>query len=83
MYDTAQLSGMHGMFAGFFQAVALAGTAGIGAAEVTRPLVRWLTAAGDALAPPLRLFDDQLRAGHAESSLSRAVESLRAAADRR
>ncbi|MEU2448745.1 NAD(P)-binding domain-containing protein [Streptomyces sp. NPDC012765] len=126
VYDTALLSGMYGMFAGFFQAVALAGTSGIGAAELTRPLVRWLTAAADALpafaeeidageygtttsnleinavglrniltateaqglptdllAPLLRLFDDQLRAGHAESSLSRAVESLRAAADRR
>ncbi|MFD7914443.1 NAD(P)-dependent oxidoreductase [Streptomyces sp. NPDC059752] len=121
VYDTALLSGMYGMFAGFFQAVALAGTEGIGAAELTRPLVRWLTAAADALpgfaeeieakdyttttsnleinavglrnilstteaqglptdllAPLLRLFDDQIRAGHAASSLSRAVESLRA-----
>ncbi|MFD4130778.1 NAD(P)-dependent oxidoreductase [Streptomyces goshikiensis] len=125
VYDTALLSGMYGMFAGFFQAVALAGTAGIGAAELTRPLVRWLTAAADALpafareidareygtttsnleinavglrnilaateaqglptdllAPLLRLFDDQVRAGHAASSLSRAVESLRADAGR-
>lgn len=121
VYDTALLSGMYGMFAGFFQAVALAGTEGIGAAELARPLVRWLTAAADALpgfaeeidakqyttttsnleinavglrnilstteaqglptdllAPLLRLFDDQIRAGHAASSLSRAVESLRA-----
>ncbi|MFF3085403.1 NAD(P)-dependent oxidoreductase [Streptomyces nojiriensis] len=121
VYDTALLSGMYGMFAGFFQAVALAGTEGIGAAELTRPLARWLTAAADALpgfaqeidakdyatttsnleinavglrnilsateaqglptdllAPLLRLFDDQIRAGHAASSLSRAVESLRA-----
>ncbi|WP_371594215.1 NAD(P)-dependent oxidoreductase [Streptomyces virginiae] len=121
VYDTALLSGMYGMFAGFFQAVAFAGTEGIGAAELTRPLVRWLTAAADALlafaeeidakdyttttsnleinavglrnilaateaqglrtdllAPLLRLFEDQIRAGHAASSLARAVESLRA-----
>ncbi|WP_405786723.1 NAD(P)-binding domain-containing protein [Streptomyces sp. NBC_00029] len=121
VYDTALLSGMYGMFAGFFQAVALADTEGIGAAELTRPLVRWLTAAADALpafaeeidakdyatttsnleinavglrnilstteaqglptdllAPLQRLFDDQVRAGHAASSLSRAVESLHA-----
>ncbi|MFI7357848.1 hypothetical protein ACIBTP_28490 [Streptomyces avidinii] len=36
----------------------------------------------DLLAPLLRLFDDQLRTGHAGSSLSRAVKSLRSDADR-
>ncbi|MEE1751915.1 NAD(P)-dependent oxidoreductase [Streptomyces sp. SP18CS02] len=121
VYDTALLSGMYGMFAGFFQAVALAGTEGIEAAAVTSPLVRWLTAAADALpafaeeidrgeyttatsnleinavglrnilattqeqglstdllAPLQRLFDDQVDSGHASSSLSRTIESLRA-----
>ncbi|MFF4324143.1 NAD(P)-dependent oxidoreductase [Streptomyces sp. NPDC001568] len=121
VYDTALLSGMYGMFSGFFQAVALAGTEGIGAAAVTSQLVRWLTAAAEALpafaeeidrgdydtttsnleinavglrnilttteaqglstdllAPLQRLFDDQVDAGHAASSLSRTIESLRA-----
>ncbi|OKI62065.1 NAD(P)-dependent oxidoreductase [Streptomyces sp. MJM1172] len=59
VYDTALLSGMYGMFAGFFQAVALAGTAGIGAAELTGPLVRWLTAAADALPAFAREVDDR------------------------
>ncbi|WP_329390316.1 NAD(P)-binding domain-containing protein [Streptomyces sp. NBC_01351] len=49
VYDTAVLSGMYGMFAGFFQAVALGATEGIPAAAVTAPLVRWLTAAAEAL----------------------------------
>ncbi|MFH8892835.1 NAD(P)-dependent oxidoreductase [Streptomyces sp. NPDC017949] len=121
VYDTALLSGMYGMFSGFFQAVALAGTEGIEAAAVTSQLVRWLTAAAEALpafaeeidrgeydtttsnleinavglrnilatteaqglstdllAPLQRLFDDQVDSGHAASSLSRAIESLRA-----
>ncbi|MEU8779338.1 NAD(P)-binding domain-containing protein [Streptomyces sp. NPDC048606] len=122
VYDTAVLSGMYGLFAGFFQAVALAGTEGIAASAVTPLLVRWLTSAAqalpefageidrgeyatttstleinqmglrdilatteaqglstDLLSPLLRLFDDQVAAGHASSSLSRAVESLRGA----
>ncbi|MEV6399774.1 NAD(P)-binding domain-containing protein [Streptomyces sp. NPDC051907] len=121
VYDTALLSGMYGMFAGFFQAVALAGTEGIEAGAVTSKLVRWLTGAVEALpgfaeeidrgeyatttsnleinavglrnilatteaqglstdllAPLQRLFDDQIDAGHASSSLSRTIESLRA-----
>ncbi|MFJ3160454.1 NAD(P)-dependent oxidoreductase [Streptomyces kanasensis] len=120
VHDTALLSGMYGMFAGFFQAVALADAEGIGAPAVTSALVRWLGAAADALpqfaqeidrrayatttsnlrmnavglrdilaatearglptdllAPLLRLFEEQVAAGHAEASLSRTVESLR------
>ncbi|MFD3519861.1 NAD(P)-dependent oxidoreductase [Streptomyces sp. NPDC058653] len=120
VYDTAVLSGMYGLFAGFFQAVALAGTEGITAAALTPQLVRWLAGAAEALpgfadeidrgeyatttstleinqvglrnilatteaqglptdllSPLLRLFDDQVNAGHASASLSRAVESLR------
>ncbi|MGA4843433.1 NAD(P)-dependent oxidoreductase [Streptomyces sp. G45] len=49
VYDVALLSGMYGMFAGFFQAVAVGGSAGIGAARVTDLLVRWLREALDAL----------------------------------
>ncbi|QKW51001.1 NAD(P)-dependent oxidoreductase [Streptomyces buecherae] len=48
-YDTAILSGMYGMFAGFFHAVALAETYGITAADLTDPLVRWLRDAAAAL----------------------------------
>ncbi|MFI5529157.1 NAD(P)-dependent oxidoreductase [Kitasatospora sp. NPDC051853] len=44
LQDIALLSGMYGMFAGHFQAVALGWTAGLSAVEVTAQLVRWLTA---------------------------------------
>ncbi|GAB2584254.1 NAD(P)-binding domain-containing protein [Streptomyces capparidis] len=49
VYDVAVLSGMYGMFAGFFQAVALADSAGIDAVRITEPLVRWLREAAAAL----------------------------------
>ncbi|GHC51016.1 NAD(P)-dependent oxidoreductase [Streptomyces flavofungini] len=49
VYDVAVLSGMYGMFAGFFQTVAVGGSAGIEAAKVTELLVRWLTEAIAAL----------------------------------
>ncbi|MBB5934307.1 NAD(P)-dependent oxidoreductase [Streptomyces zagrosensis] len=49
VYDTAVLSGMYGMFAGFFHAVALGGANGIKAADITAPLVRWLHEAAAAL----------------------------------
>ncbi|MFJ8584805.1 NAD(P)-dependent oxidoreductase [Streptomyces sp. NPDC093595] len=122
VYDVALLGGMYGMFAGFFHAVALAGSAGIKAGELTELLLRWLTgvagalpgfareidsgdyatetsnlainAAGlanilsasraqgvspDLLAPLHALFQQQIDQGHAAASLSRAIESLRAA----
>ncbi|TDC13260.1 NAD(P)-dependent oxidoreductase [Streptomyces sp. 8K308] len=43
--DMAVLSAMYGMFGGFFHGVALARTAGLGAAEIAEPMTRWLTAA--------------------------------------
>lgn len=49
VHDVALLSGMYGMFAGFFQAVAVGGSAGIGAAQVTELLIRWLKEAIGAL----------------------------------
>ncbi|MFI6284026.1 NAD(P)-dependent oxidoreductase [Streptomyces sp. NPDC051018] len=49
VYDMAILSGMYGMFSGFFQAVALAGTEQIKAADLTVHLVAWLKAVADAL----------------------------------
>ncbi|MVO88407.1 NAD(P)-dependent oxidoreductase [Streptomyces sp. p1417] len=49
VHDVALLSGMYGMFAGFFQTVAVSGSAGIGAARVTELLVRWLQEAIAAL----------------------------------
>ncbi|MER6912448.1 NAD(P)-binding domain-containing protein [Streptomyces sp. NPDC000594] len=49
VHDVAVLSGMYGMFAGFFQAVALARSASILAADLTEHLVTWLKAAADAL----------------------------------
>ncbi|WP_433324543.1 NAD(P)-dependent oxidoreductase [Spirillospora sp. CA-294931] len=49
VYDLALLSGMYGMFAGFFQAVALGSAAGVPAVEITGLLVRWLTAVTPAL----------------------------------
>ncbi len=49
VHDMAVLSGMYGMFAGFFHGVALAGTEGIKAADITRHMVRWLTEAAAAL----------------------------------
>ncbi|WP_172383539.1 NAD(P)-dependent oxidoreductase [Streptomyces sp. MNP-20] len=49
VHDVALLSGMYGMFAGFFQTVAVGRSAGIGAAEVTELLVRWLKEALGAL----------------------------------
>ncbi|MGW0552216.1 NAD(P)-dependent oxidoreductase [Streptomyces altiplanensis] len=49
VYDVALLSGMYGMFAGFFQSVALGDSAQIKAAEITALLVPWLNAAAAAL----------------------------------
>ncbi|QIB47206.1 NAD(P)-dependent oxidoreductase [Streptomyces aureoverticillatus] len=49
VYDVALLSGMYGMFAGFFQTVAVGGSAGIDAVPVTALLVRWLKEAIAAL----------------------------------
>ncbi|GLF94875.1 NAD(P)-dependent oxidoreductase [Streptomyces yaizuensis] len=49
VHDVAVLSGMYGMFAGFFQAMALARSAAIPAADLTEHLVTWLKAAADAL----------------------------------
>lgn len=49
VHDVALLSGMYGMFAGFFQTVAVAGAAGIEAGKVTELLVRWLKEAIAAL----------------------------------
>ncbi|MFD9904489.1 NAD(P)-dependent oxidoreductase [Streptomyces sp. NPDC059063] len=49
VYDVALLSGMYGMFAGFFQTVAVGGSAGIDAVKVTELLVRWLKEALGAL----------------------------------
>jgi hypothetical protein len=49
VYDVALLSGMYGMFAGFFQSVALGDSAQIKATEITDLLVPWLKAAADAL----------------------------------
>ncbi|MFI9580933.1 NAD(P)-dependent oxidoreductase [Streptomyces sp. NPDC052236] len=49
VYDVALLSGMYGMFAGFFQAVALGDSAHIKATEITTLLVPWLNAAAAAL----------------------------------
>lgn len=49
LYDIALLSGMYGMFAGFFQSVAVADSAQIKAADITGLLVRWLNAATAAL----------------------------------
>ncbi|MET9515162.1 NAD(P)-binding domain-containing protein [Streptomyces sp. NPDC002994] len=49
VYDIALLSGMYGMFGGFFQSVALGDSAQIKAAEITDLLVPWLKAAADAL----------------------------------
>ncbi|MFD3513750.1 NAD(P)-dependent oxidoreductase [Streptomyces sp. NPDC058657] len=49
VHDLALLSGMYGMFAGFFQAVALAETAGIKAEDITGHLIRWLGSAAAAL----------------------------------
>ncbi|TDC78919.1 NAD(P)-dependent oxidoreductase [Streptomyces hainanensis] len=43
--DMAVLSAMYGLFGGFFHSLALARTAGITAADITVPLVRWLTSA--------------------------------------
>ncbi|WP_156727303.1 NAD(P)-dependent oxidoreductase [Streptomyces apocyni] len=49
LYDVSLLSGMYGMFAGFFQALALADSAGIAATELTGLLVPWLNGAAAAL----------------------------------
>ncbi|MCI3223293.1 NAD(P)-dependent oxidoreductase [Streptomyces sp. NP-1717] len=49
LYDISLLSGMYGMFAGFFQSVAVADSARIKAADITGLLVPWLNAAAAAL----------------------------------
>lgn len=49
LYDVALLSGMYGMFAGFFQSVAVADSARIKATDITALLVPWLNGAAAAL----------------------------------
>lgn len=49
LYDISLLSGMYGMFAGFFQSVAVADSAQIKATDITSLLVPWLNAAAAAL----------------------------------
>ncbi|MFC8826314.1 NAD(P)-dependent oxidoreductase [Streptomyces sp. NPDC057137] len=49
LYDIALLSGMYGMFAGFFQSVAIADSAQVKATDITGLLVPWLNAAAAAL----------------------------------
>ncbi|MEV4996916.1 NAD(P)-dependent oxidoreductase [Streptomyces niveus] len=49
LYDVALLSGMYGMFAGFFQSVAVADSAQIKATDITALLVPWLNGAAAAL----------------------------------
>ncbi|MFE3252088.1 NAD(P)-dependent oxidoreductase [Streptomyces sp. NPDC059209] len=49
LYDISLLSGMYGMFAGFFQSVAVADSARIKATDITGLLVPWLNAAAAAL----------------------------------
>ncbi|MET4927370.1 NAD(P)-binding domain-containing protein [Streptomyces sp. PSRA5] len=49
VYDVALLSGMYGMFAGFFQSVAVADSAQLKATDITSLLVPWLNAAAAAL----------------------------------
>ncbi|MEU5170020.1 MULTISPECIES: NAD(P)-dependent oxidoreductase [Streptomyces] len=49
LHDVALLSGMYGMFAGFFQALAIGDSAGIRPTELTTLLVRWLHEAAAAL----------------------------------
>ncbi|MCZ0738105.1 NAD(P)-dependent oxidoreductase [Phreatobacter sp. AB_2022a] len=44
LHDLALLSGMYGLFAGFFQATALVDSEGIGAGEFLKLLVPWMTA---------------------------------------
>ncbi|RKS08081.1 3-hydroxyisobutyrate dehydrogenase-like beta-hydroxyacid dehydrogenase [Nocardiopsis sp. Huas11] len=48
-YDVAVLAGMYGMFAGFFQSLALAEASGITGAEITELLVPWLAGAAAVL----------------------------------
>ncbi|MGP4114895.1 NAD(P)-dependent oxidoreductase [Streptomyces sp. 4N509B] len=57
--DMAVLSAMYGMFAGFFHGVALARTEGVPAAEIARPMVRWLVEA----ARTLPSFAEEIDAG--------------------
>ncbi|MEV0774445.1 NAD(P)-dependent oxidoreductase [Streptomyces sp. NPDC050433] len=49
LHDIALLSGMYGMFAGFFQSVAIADSARIKATDITSLLVPWLNGAAAAL----------------------------------
>jgi 3-hydroxyisobutyrate dehydrogenase-like beta-hydroxyacid dehydrogenase len=76
VHDVALLSGMYGMFAGFFQAVALARSAGIPAAALTEHLVTWLKAAADAL-PPFAEEIDAGEYGTRTSSLAMNATGLR------
>ncbi|MGX2997397.1 NAD(P)-dependent oxidoreductase [Streptomyces sp. JNUCC 64] len=76
VHDVALLSGMYGMFSGFFQAVALGRSAGIGAADLTGHLVTWLKAAADAL-PAFAGEIDKGEYGTDTSSLAMNAAGLR------
>ncbi|MER5768119.1 hypothetical protein [Streptomyces sp. NPDC001985] len=68
VYGIAVLSGTHGMFSGFLQAVALARSEGITAAEVTARPVPWLKAAAGALRPGARAGEPGVRVGTAQET---------------
>ncbi|MFD5557123.1 NAD(P)-dependent oxidoreductase [Streptomyces sp. NPDC127068] len=76
VHDVALLSGMYGMFAGFFQAVALTRSEGIPAAALTEHLVTWLKAAADAL-PQFAKEIDAGEYGTQTSSLEMNATGLR------
>ncbi|MCK2245177.1 MULTISPECIES: NAD(P)-dependent oxidoreductase [unclassified Crossiella] len=57
LYDLALLSGMYGTFAGAFHAIALAGTEGVPAAEITELVVPWVTAMAAVLPSMAADFD--------------------------
>ncbi|MFD7547804.1 NAD(P)-dependent oxidoreductase [Streptomyces sp. NPDC059816] len=76
VHDVALLSGMYGMFAGFFQAVALTRSEGIPAAALTEHLVTWLKAAADAL-PQFAKEIDAGEYGTQTSSLEMNAAGLR------
>ncbi|PSL55943.1 3-hydroxyisobutyrate dehydrogenase-like beta-hydroxyacid dehydrogenase [Saccharothrix carnea] len=58
-FDMAILAGMYGMLSGFLHAAAMGRAGGIDAAELTPPLVSWLTG----IFPALSMFADEIDRG--------------------
>jgi 3-hydroxyisobutyrate dehydrogenase-like beta-hydroxyacid dehydrogenase len=76
LHDMALLSGMYGMFSGFFHALALAGSEGVKAATLMELLGPWLQATLTFLPTYVEQIDSRDYGRHVEANLGMQVVAL-------